>query len=102
MHLIDLKTFKAFWRKYPDAESPLTRWYQIARKSTWADIGEVRDAFPHADLVKVASGHTVTVFNIAGNNYRLITAIHYDSRRVYPMMVLTHKEYDTNKWEAAL
>jgi hypothetical protein len=50
--------------------------------------------FPHADQVA-----KLTVFNIAGNKVRLIAAIHYNSHKVYIRNVLTHDEYDKNKWK---
>jgi mRNA interferase HigB len=60
------------------------------------------ETFPHADQVTVASKRTVTVFNIGGNNYRLITAIHYNTKIVYILRFLTHAEYDKDAWKKAL
>ncbi len=37
--------------------------------------------------------------NIGGNKARLITAVHYNTQRVYIRYVLTHAEYDGNKWK---
>jgi mRNA interferase HigB len=54
----------------------------------------VRTAFPTADKVG-----KLTVFNIGGNKARLITAIHYNRRKVYIRAVLTHEEYDQNQWK---
>jgi mRNA interferase HigB len=102
MHLIDIKTLKVFWKIHPDSETWLRKWYHTAEKSTWKNVAEVRDVFPHADLAKVASGNTVTIFNVCGNKYRLITAIHFNTKRIYLLVVLTHDEYDTNKWKAFL
>lgn len=102
MRLIDIKMFKAFWRQHPDALQPLKRWYDTAEKCDWQNIEQVRKTYPHADTVRVASGNTATVFNIAGNKYRLITAIHYNTQVIYLMMVLTHKEYDSDKWKGIL
>jgi mRNA interferase HigB len=50
----------------------------------------------------VKSGNTATVFNIVGNRYRLITAIHYNRQMIFLMMVLTHAEYSTDKWKEIL
>jgi len=58
--------------------------------------------FPSADLVTVASGRPVVVFNIAHNRYRLIAAVHHNTRIVYTLMILTHKEYDRNAWKEQL
>ena len=102
MRLIDIKTFTQFWTKHADSQEALTKWHQIAEKANWRSIREVRNVYPHADAVKVKSGRTVTVFNIMGGNYRLITAIHYNSQIIFLMMVLTHKEYSTDNWKKKL
>ncbi len=56
-------------------------------------IAELRTIFPSADKVG-----KLTVFNIGGNNIRLIAAIHYNRQKIYIREVLTHAEYDNNKW----
>jgi mRNA interferase HigB len=65
-------------------------------------LQDVRATFPHADAVTVRSGRSVVVFNIAGNKYRLITAIHYNRRLPFTLMVLTHAEYNKEKWKEVL
>ncbi|HVS72164.1 MAG TPA: type II toxin-antitoxin system HigB family toxin [Phycisphaerae bacterium] len=102
MHLIDLRTLREFWRRYPEAETPLRRWYGVARRANWASLQEVRTAFPHADATVVKSGSVATIFNICGNKFRLITAIHYNRQKIFLMMVLTHHEYDKDSWKAKL
>jgi mRNA interferase HigB len=52
--------------------------------------------------VTVSSGRSVTVFNIRGNDYRLVAAIHYNTQRVYALRVLTHAEYDRDRWKDQL
>ena len=51
------------------------QWHKVAIHASWRNLSEVREQFPHADPVAVKSGAVVTVFNIAGNKYRLITRI---------------------------
>ena len=102
MRLIDLKTLAQFWLKHRDAARPLSKWYQTAKEAAWQSLDEVRAVYPQADAVAVASGKTATVFNIGGNKYRLITAIHYNTQIIYLMMVLTHPEYDTGNWKKVL
>ena len=87
-----------FGRRHSDAVEPLARWYQIARRARWTSFHDVRVDFAHADVVKVASGNTVTVFNVAGNKYRLVTAIHYNRQVVYTLRIMTHAEYSRAKW----
>jgi mRNA interferase HigB len=102
MRLIDIKTLRQFWLRHRDAERPLTKWYQTAKEAAWHNLDEVRAVYPHADAVSVGSGKTATVFNIGGNKYRLITAIHYNTQIIYLMMVLTHQEYDAGSWKKVL
>jgi mRNA interferase HigB len=77
-------------------------WLRIARKVSWANIQEVRRTLASADGVVVASGRTVTVFNIGGGNYRLIVAIHYNTGMIFVLRFMTHAEYDKMKWKANL
>jgi mRNA interferase HigB len=69
---------------------------------TWQNLVETRRMFPHADQVKVKSGKLVTIFNLCGNDFRLITAIHYDRRKVFVLNFLTHAEYSRNHWKTRL
>jgi mRNA interferase HigB len=80
----------------------LEAWRVVVRAADWGSLGDVRRTYPHADPVKVASGRTVTVFNVCGNNYRLVVAIHYDKRRVYILRLLTHAEYSKGTWKGEL
>jgi mRNA interferase HigB len=102
MRIISLKTLRQFWRRYADAKTPLRSWFKTSKAARWDDLTEVRATFPTADPVIVASGNTVTVFNIGGNKYRLITAIHYNTGVVFVLMVLTHAEYSRDKWKDRL
>jgi mRNA interferase HigB len=102
MRIISLKTLKAFWVRYPQAEQPLRIWYKTASAAQWRNFPEVRATFGSADGVRVNSGNTVVVFDIGGNKYRLIAAIHYNTQRVYTLMILTHAEYDRKAWRDQL
>ncbi len=73
----------------PDAQIPLTRWHTVMRRENFRNWKELRTVFPSADFVDAW-----VVFNIGGNKYRLITAIHFDRGRVFVRHVLTHQEYD--------
>ena len=89
-------------RTHPEAEASLTRWLSLTRHAVWHSLADVRRTFPHADAVKVASGRAVVVFNIAGNRYRLITAIHYDRQRVFVLRFMPHAEYGKDRWKEEL
>ena len=94
VRIISKRKLREFWEKHSDAKEPLLDWYNIARKASWQNLVEVRENFRHADSVG-----DCTIFNIKGNDYRLITVIHYRVQRVYVLHVLTHKDYDKEKWK---
>ncbi len=77
-------------------------WYKVTKAAKWRNLGDTRSTFGHADIVRVGSGRTAVVFNIGGNKYRLITAIHFDRETVYLLRVLTHREYNRGKWKEEL
>lgn len=94
MHVISFKRLREFWQQHPDAEEPLRRWYKIIVKAQWQNLAETRSDFPHADLAGVC-----TIFNIKGNDYRLISKIYYPSQTALVRFVLTHADYDKEGWK---
>jgi mRNA interferase HigB len=77
-----------------DCVQQVTDWYNIARKADWHNLAEVRQTFRHADVVG-----DKTVFNIKGNDYRLIVHIRYDTGIIYVKNFLTHAEYAKGAWK---
>ena len=104
MRVISRKRLKEFWATYPDAETPLKRWYLLTKNANWKNPTDVVQTFgtKAVDPVKVNSGKTVTVFDIGGNKYRLVAAIHFDYQRVFALRVMTHGEYDRENWKDGL
>ncbi|MEM7759895.1 MAG: type II toxin-antitoxin system HigB family toxin [Cyanobacteria bacterium P01_A01_bin.40] len=105
MHLITKKTLKVFWQRYPESRKVfwqrypesrkvLERWSRIIEKNNFDNFAQLRETFPSTDLVG-----RLTVFNIGGNKYRLIVAIHFNRHKVYVRNVLTHKEYNQGEWK---
>lgn len=98
MRVISKSRLKQFWElpNHGDSQGPLSAWYtHVSNISVaWQNWGEVKSTFGNADVV----GNCV-VFNIGGNKYRLITRIFYDSHKVYILKVMSHKEYDEDKWK---
>lgn len=88
-----------FARRHSDAQSGLARWEEVVSAARWRHIMDVRVAFPHADAVPVAKSRVVTVFNLSGNKFRLVTAIHYSEQTVVVMAIMTHAEYSKEKWK---
>jgi mRNA interferase HigB len=102
MHVISRKALLDFTQIHPDAEGALDAWYRVVVKARWESIRDVRMVFPHADAVEVRSSHTVTVFNIRGNKYRLLAGIHYNRGKLFVLRILTHQEYDLEQWKETL
>src|SRR5687767_4526489 len=88
--------------RYPTAEPSLMRWLRISRRAEWKNHGDVRANFSDADRVVVNSGRTVYIFNIEHNRHRLIAAIHFNTQTVYVLRIMTHSEYDRNRWKDEL
>ena len=99
MRVIKESTLRSYWQKYPDAEPSLAKWLDVAKRAEWSNLQEVRQQFPSADGVVVKSGNTVTVFNIGGNNYRLIVSIKYKWGVICIRDFLTHAQYDKDSWK---
>src|SRR5262249_61837701 len=78
MHILSLRRLREFWAEHPDAEASLRSWYRVAKQARWQRFTDVRAHYRSADQVG-----KFTVFNIAGNAYRLITVIHFNTGRVY-------------------
>jgi mRNA interferase HigB len=89
MRIVAKRTLREFWERYPDAEDPLLAWYREVEKEDWSKSSDVKDKFRSASFV----GDRV-VFNIKGNDYRLVVKINYPYRVVYVRFVGTHEEYD--------
>jgi mRNA interferase HigB len=87
-------TFPEFWADHPDAEAPLLAWYREAKQAEWENFADVRESSATASQV----GH-LTVFNIGGNKYRLVTHIRYDLGIVFIKRLMTHKDYDRGDWK---
>jgi mRNA interferase HigB len=89
MHVISRKALVDFGADHAEAVEPLDRWYRVARKATWANFAEVRADFGSADQV---GDHTI--FNIAGNKFRLVALIFHNQQVLLVRGVYTHKDYD--------
>ncbi|BAU14460.1 hypothetical protein LEP3755_50070 [Leptolyngbya sp. NIES-3755] len=95
MRVISRSTLRKYWEEHPTTSKPgLLLWYERITKNDFAGLNELRQIFPSADEV----GNFV-VFNIAGNNYRLITYIDWAAQLVFIRAVLTHAEYDKETWK---
>ncbi|PLZ55397.1 type II toxin-antitoxin system HigB family toxin [Fischerella thermalis] len=88
MRVISKRTLREFWEKHSTAQTGLLLWYQRICDSNFTNFNDLRQLFPSADLVG-----NFTVFNVSGNNYRLITYIDYEYQIVFVRTVLTHIKF---------
>lgn len=91
MQILSHSTLRDFWELHPKAQAPLTVWHARVRVAQWNEPQDVKNDFGSVDFV----GDDRAIFNIGGNNYRLIARISYPYKRVMIKFVGTHKEYDS-------
>ena len=110
MNIIGQNVIIEFAQKHPNARSALDRWYNLMRQETFNSFVDLRKDFPLYRSGKSAEERRFnspvqdkiwTVFNIGGNNFRLIASIQYnpEDRRVTINKILTHAEYDKGRWK---
>lgn len=90
MRIIAKSTIREFWMANPTAEYPLLDWYDTVKKAEWSSPNDIKKTYGNASIV----ANNRVVFNIKGNDYRLVTQIDYKFRLVFIIWVGTHKEYD--------
>lgn len=94
MHIISRKKLREFWETHPDSYEALNNWYKFVSKVKWANLIEVQAVYFTAESVG-----NFTVFNIKGNTYRLIVDVVYADQTIFVKYILTHAEYDKEKWK---
>lgn len=90
MRIISRKTLKDFWLKHEDAENPLKAWFADAKSAKWNTPMDIKSKYRNASFLS----ENRVVFNIKGNQYRLIVAIHYHFGLLYIRFIGTHQEYE--------
>ena len=88
--------------EHPKAARYLETWRKVVKAARWKSLPDLRKTYPSADGVEVKSGRQVTVFNVCGNDYRLVVAIHYNRQIVFALRFLTHAEHSKDKWKETL
>lgn len=90
MRIISKKVLREFWETHPNAKAAIQAWYEDALRGEWRTPLEVKNIYSNASII---AGNRV-VFNIKGNDYRLVVKIHYDRGQIYIRFVGTHRAYD--------
>lgn len=102
MRVIKVKRIQDYMADHASAKRSLEDWLAKTLVAKWKDFNDLRSTFAKADQVKVASGKTVIVFNIGGNNFRMITAVHFNTGIVFVLRFMTHAEYSKDSWKETL
>jgi mRNA interferase HigB len=90
MRIVAIKILRDFWIRYPYSRSHLEAWIDEARKADWKQPSDIKTMFRNASILK----NRRVVFNIKGNDYRLIVAVAYRFGAIYIKFIGTHAEYD--------
>ena len=90
MRIIAKSTLVEYYTEHPQAKQPLEDWYETTKMAEWRNLADIRAMFNTVDYV----GNDRYVFNIKGNDYRLIVVIRFVKGRVFIRFIGTHAEYD--------
>jgi mRNA interferase HigB len=90
MRVVTPKRLTEYSTKHPVARIPLLHWYEIVKRANWDSLRDIKNDFGSVDCI----GNNRYVFNIKGNDYRLVVIIIFVSKKVYIRFVGTHSEYD--------
>lgn len=92
MRIIAFRTIRAFFERpeYSDSEVSLRAWYHDAKAAGWKNSNELKRLYKNASIV----GDGRVVFNIKGNDYRLVVAIDYEFQVIFTRFIGTHEQYD--------
>ena len=89
MRIIVLSTLHSFWGKHPDAETPLRAWYALASRSDWETPNDIKEAYRGASF----TANNRVVFNLKGNDYRLVVLVKYECGLIFIRFIGTHRQY---------
>ena len=93
MRVISYAVIRDFIAKHPDSEVALRNWYKKTLKAEWKNLADIKSTFSSADYV----GNDRYVFDIKGNDYRIVAVVIFIFGKVYMRFVGTHAEYDRIK-----
>ena len=91
MRIIARSKIIEYYTAHPDSETALEEWFQKTRRAEWSCFAEMKQAFNSVDNV----GNQHYVFNIKGNNYRLIAVIKFTIKTIFIRFIGSHAEYDS-------
>jgi len=96
MRVIARSTLRAFVdslagkKDQPAVKAGLDAWFDEARRAAWKSMADVKRRYATASVVTAER----IVFNIKGNDYRLVTAVDFEKGIVWIKWIGTHRDYD--------
>ena len=91
MNVVSKATLRAFWHRHPRSRRPLEAWFADVRQASWDSPADVKSDF--GNTVDFIADNRI-IFDVGGNNYRVIVHVAYRFKRVLVKFVGTHAEYD--------
>lgn len=90
MRIVAVRTLRDFWEVHPDAEQHLKAWIDEASTASWQTPHDIKQQYRNASVL----GNRRIVFNIKGNQYRLVVACAFRFGALYIKFIGTHAQYD--------
>ena len=90
MRIVARSTLRAFCERHTDAEVALRAWYQDTAQAGWKTPEDVKIVYASASIL----ANNRVVFNIKGDQYRLIVAVNYKFCVVYIRFIGSHQDHD--------
>ena len=88
--IVAKRTLREFWKKYSNSEQYLKTWFETASNSNWKNPNDIKKTYANASILK----NNRVVFNIKGNDYRLIVKFNFERQWAFIRFIGTHKQYD--------
>lgn len=92
MRIISERALREYWTKHADAESPMRTWIKTVQPADWSKFADVKETFGNADYHQ-----DFVIFNVGGNNFRIVAIVEYKKHIVFISAVLSHAEYDVHQ-----
>lgn len=90
MRIIATSTLINYYQRHPETEQPIKAWVAEVRKANWQTMHDIKVQYKNASILK----NRRVVFNIKGNNHRLIASVAFQLGAVYIKFIGIHTEYD--------
>lgn len=101
MRIIAKPVLIEYWEKHRQEKSSLENWYKVVLKSIWTRPDDIKKTFNSVDPFRKGN-RLYHIFDVGGNNTRVIVNIHFNTKIVYIRSVLSHEQYSKENWKETL